>query len=793
MAQEKVVLTGQKVDFHIHSHASSHKDDSKVKDGTLKNISVLIEGLKNKKVNMCAISDHDAFDKELYLKLKEEECADNCIRKVLPAVEFSVLFPSDNEEDSQVHIVAIFDDTEDEIENRIVSAIPCISGKPKYDGKSAFSETKFWEIIRSINSNVVLIAHQKNSLTSQNVRHADANSVGEQGFDRFLFLEYFDVFEYKNRKNELFNKNYIYEKDIEDKLRFITGSDCHQWSVYPHYDEHKQDEMPYTYLKCLPTFKGLAMAVTDFGRIKTVNSFFSPAPESKDSIELQLNESSISIPLSPGINVIIGDNSIGKSLLISKLTQYHGIKKQLSDGYEKYLKDNGIVVETVIPEGNFKIDHQGVIRDRFENLGQGLISEELQGKFPEAVDVGNYREIAQRYLDAYVQAVRCSVDYQKQLAALCDFSIPPFCEQAEVTGLKIIGRASAVSSTKETSFVSKLKKAVNIVEGFKDSFAKQLDEEDIEDIASVERILNKIIKKHQGQVSALKRDESIANAINTVLDAKKKSFTDRSTDRGKLETRFLSDKNSFAEGVASIIKKRTLVKEVKFSFDPVTIKPDTKNVGAYVFVSRTASREISPRFLEDIVSKVLRAGKHIDTSTVDASTLKKCLLQYHDEDGDPILVLENKLNSLLDDALKPQQAIINQGDDLFMTRSQGYNAQIYFALLADGLEGSSIYLIDQPEDQISQTAIKSAVIKDFRNIAQSRQVILVTHNPQFIVNLDADNVILIKRDDEGKISISSGALEYECDDYKMLGLVAENVEGGLDTIKKRMKRYEKAD
>ncbi|MEG2248781.1 MAG: hypothetical protein RSB88_07700, partial [Akkermansia sp.] len=170
-----------------------------------------------------------------------------------------------------------------------------------------------------------------------------------------------------------------------------------------------------------------------------------------------------------------------------------------------------------------------------------------------------------------------------------------------------------------------------------------------------------------------------------------------------------------------------------------------------------------------------------------------CLLQYHDEDGDPILVLENKLNSLLDDALKPQQAIINQGDDLFMTRSQGYNAQIYFALLADGLEGSSIYLIDQPEDQISQTAIKSAVIKDFRNIAQSRQVILVTHNPQFIVNLDADNVILIKRDDEGKISISSGALEYECDDYKMLGLVAENVEGGLDTIKKRMKRYEKAD
>lgn len=70
-------------------------------------------------------------------------------------------------------------------------------------------------------------------------------------------------------------------------------------------------------------------------------------------------------------------------------------------------------------------------------------------------------------------------------------------------------------------------------------------------------------------------------------------------------------------------------------------------------------------------------------------------------------------------------------------------------------------------------------------------MILITHNPQFIVNLDVDNVIFIGKKD-GSLSIRSGALEYECDEYSMLETVADNIEGGLDTIKRRMKRYEKA-
>ena len=81
------------------------------------------------------------------------------------------------------------------------------------------------------------------------------------------------------------------------------------------------------------------------------------------------------------------------------------------------------------------------------------------------------------------------------------------------------------------------------------------------------------------------------------------------------------------------------------------------------------------------------------------------------------------------------------------------------------------------------------MLEQFRNMAKRRQIIMVTHNPQFIVNLDVDNVIFLSKQNE--ISIQSGALEYENDKYSILNIVADNIDGGIYTIQKRVKRYEK--
>lgn len=354
-----MVSTGQivrrpvKVDFHIHSAASAHKDGQKVKDGTVENNDVLFERLEKNEVNMAAITDHDAFDYGVYDTLRHKVDGARHLRKVLPGVEFTVSFKT-NEGSKSVHVVTLFDDRDQESVRRISDAIPSKNGRPDYDDGCAFTEDAYWNIIREIGLDIVAIAHQKASPGSKRARPNDANSVGENLYNEFLFVEYFEAYEYKNRRNELFNKNYAYSHDQQEQLRFITGSDCHVWSVYPNYDmtpSKTDSDFIYTYLKCLPTFKGLAMAVTDISRIKTVPSFFSGSTKMIGGIEITLGDEDLTIPLSPGINAIIGDNSIGKSSLLNALNGFTGIGAQAKKGQEKYLKSMGLSLRETIPDG----------------------------------------------------------------------------------------------------------------------------------------------------------------------------------------------------------------------------------------------------------------------------------------------------------------------------------------------------------------------------------------------------------------------------------------------------------
>lgn len=162
--------------------------------------------------------------------------------------------------------------------------------------------------------------------------------------------------------------------------------------------------------------------------------------------------------------------------------------------------------------------------------------------------------------------------------------------------------------------------------------------------------------------------------------------------------------------------------------------------------------EITPKLLASLIDGLIGKSKSIDTLTSSYETVIDAINNYPDDEEAPLSVLTSKFENALDAKLKPAKSIIREGDDVYDELSQGYNAQMYFALMADNSMGDGIYIVDQPEDQISQKAIRESVLREFRAIAGSRQVILITHNPQFIVNLDVDNVIFIEKKD-GALSI----------------------------------------
>jgi len=790
---EKIIKTGNKVDFHIHSIASKHKESDDCVDlSTIDNIDLLIDKLNQRKINMCSISDHDNFDFDIYKRLKQEENKGS-IKKVFPAVEFSVTYDK-----KALHIITIFDDKDEgkikKIQNEIFDTK---NNKPFYDDAelNSFSENKYLNILKNIDLNVVMIAHQKETLSSKETRNHDVMSLGKEKFNELVFLDYFESFEFKRKRNEIFNKNYIEknkEKYKEATLRFVTGSDCHDWSKYP----EENDDFSFTYLKCLPTFRGLAMAVTNTKRINYVNNFYSTTDKYLDSINIEIDNNEYDIKLSKGINVIIGDNSIGKSLLIHKLTNYNYLSDQkIKDSYDEYLKNNKIKINSFIPESNIsKFNGQGSIRKMFEN--KTFDSDEfLNGFFPAEPLVSKYIEIYKSEIENYISILKNKEAKSNAFNKITNFDICVIEATSKSLNFKNVTQATI------TSINSKIKKIGKIVEYFEsiNSLLGKIQENDFfdkEDEKYINDSINsniKLISKYKNKIKQNLFEISKINTINNEFTSKDKELKKTKTDETEKIANYESDKDSFSENIVNYYyKNRNKVKyEPNIKEEKV---PTTSNkVGKYRFVAKTKTKEISNTNLLALINNVL--GKSIkDINLIDSSTIPDRFSNRNKETSynDKLTNLKNELDKEIDNYFSVDKAINDASDkDVTKELSSGFNSKIYFDLISNQTEDNRIYIIDQPEDDVSQPSIKKNILGDFYDMSKNRQVIIITHNPQFIVNLDVDNVIFIGKDENDKIYIQNGALEYCDKEYDILKIVADNIEGGIDSINERWKRYDK--
>ena len=68
-------------------------------------------------------------------------------------------------------------------------------------------------------------------------------------------------------------------------------------------------------------------------------------------------------------------------------------------------------------------------------------------------------------------------------------------------------------------------------------------------------------------------------------------------------------------------------------------------------------------------------------------------------------------------------------------------------------------VIDQPEDDLDNAFIFSAVVRVLRTIKERRQVILVTHNANIAVLGDAELLLPMKRDGDGGEVFNFGSVD----------------------------------
>jgi len=121
----------------------------------------------------------------------------------------------------------------------------------------------------------------------------------------------------------------------------------------------------------------------------------------------------------------------------------------------------------------------------------------------------------------------------------------------------------------------------------------------------------------------------------------------------------------------------------------------------------------------------------------------------------------------------------------FKPVEQGSPGQKTAALLAFILSyGNEPLVLDQPEDDLDNHLIYDLIVTQLREIKQKRQVFVVTHNANIVVNGDAENIIALDVKSGQTLIVKQGGLQ----EPSIRDEICRVMEGGKEAFEQRYKR-----
>jgi hypothetical protein len=167
--------------------------------------------------------------------------------------------------------------------------------------------------------------------------------------------------------------------------------------------------------------------------------------------------------------------------------------------------------------------------------------------------------------------------------------------------------------------------------------------------------------------------------------------------------------------------------------------------------------------------------------------------------------LRQALNALYENRLMFDYQIQYRGDQI-ESMSPGKLALVVLKILLELTSDEWPILLDQPDDDIDSRSVYRELVRYFKEKKKTRQIVLVTHNPNLVVGSDADEVIVANQSGQepGRDNLKyrfeyvSGALECTFQEPEAQGIlnqqgirehVCEVLEGGSDAFMERERKY----
>ncbi|AUM62608.1 PHP domain-containing protein [Spiroplasma monobiae] len=760
-----------KIDLHIHSFKSFYKDGKIVKESTKENLDVLLTKLIEHEIKLFSITDHNRFDSDLYIELKNKINKDEKYKNLnfIPGIEFNLkLEEFDESKAGQINIYFNASSEEEfiHIENIINSDEFFKENKVDF-----FSKEEIEKLIYKIGFDVILIASQTKGLHFEgNGGKVSALSDHTKDSKKWIQSGYISALEFQKPRVEGILKNNL--RDLNN-FALITFSDCHEWAVYPKHDSSsKLTQKNFTKIKSLPTFKGLMYAFsspkTRINRIESSNTNWIR--------EIKLNDKIIKLDRS--INVITGNNGSGKTAILSKIIND---TNKLKNEYSTIFLNNSLEfngensISFKIIKQNEIIDKKFALSNLFENIEHDKDDSEFKHKM-------------ETYTNRINNNFRHFLSIKESLNKIYSTEIE-FVEKNDHYFIQCSNDLENIEENKYNKIVKNINKIIQGYNGLIEDLTFKADKTSYNLIVKNNENILLILEKYNNLKNELDQKNKIINKIISIFNRINSNNSNKSSSAEQNRKNYETKKQELISEFKKIIKLKS--KEIKVEEFPIfsngiseikkngfifkSIPKYSKNISENDFYSVVFNKEVSN---QDELYKL--------KSNQDFFNSLKKTSNSHGLRADEIF--KKNCENFISKQIERSEIILETDNENLIgsTPGQAANAFIKF-FLQENISNNDIILIDQPEDNISNLNISLDIIALINSMRDEKQFIIVTHNPIIVTNLDIDNLVFLENNN-GQISSKNGCLEYD-GEWNIIKIVIDNMEGGLEAVKNRMDIY----
>ena len=296
------------IDFHIHT---SKKPESFNESYDLDTLKTKIEEIADGADYLISLTDHNTINKAAYLKAVQK------IDHILLGVELHVR-NYENAPSYHCHILfnikTIDSATMDDINLKLDGLYP-----NKLVANNDDSIPKLETIMNTFDEyEFILLPHGGQNHSTFDMSIPDGVQF-DKTLERSIYYNHFDGFTARSNKSLEKTHEYFDRLGIKEFVNLVTATDNYVPEDYPDCKAGKDaKEFIPTWMLASPTFNGVRLSLSESSRLK-----YGVKPDSWSEcikhVSLKNENIDIEAVLTPGLNVVIGGSSSGKSLFVDSV------------------------------------------------------------------------------------------------------------------------------------------------------------------------------------------------------------------------------------------------------------------------------------------------------------------------------------------------------------------------------------------------------------------------------------------------------------------------------------------